>query len=94
MVYAEYPLEALEKGISGTVTVNIEVNAGSDVTTVGAISGPQELRAKCGPPRSQSRSRVGRTRLVDSPGGIGRGRLPWLESPESDAEVKADVVRR
>jgi TonB family protein len=44
-VYAEYPLDALEKGISGTVTVNIVVNAAGDVTTAGVISGPQELRA-------------------------------------------------
>jgi TonB family protein len=45
MAYAEYPIEALEKGISGTVTVNIVVNAAGDVTSAGVISGPQELRA-------------------------------------------------
>jgi protein TonB len=44
MAYAEYPMEALEKGISGTVTVNIVVNAAGDVTTAGVTSGPQELR--------------------------------------------------
>jgi TonB family protein len=43
--YAEYPIEALEKGISGTVAVNIAVNAAGDVTSAGVISGPQELRA-------------------------------------------------
>jgi TonB family protein len=45
MVYAEYPIEALEKGINGTVIVNLAVNAAGDVTSAGVISGPQELRA-------------------------------------------------
>src|SRR5262249_48116250 len=42
--YAEYPLDALEKGVSGTVTVNIAVSAAGDVTTAAVTSGPQELR--------------------------------------------------
>jgi TonB family protein len=44
VAYAEYPLDALEKGIRGTVVVNIAVNAAGDVTSAGVISGPQELR--------------------------------------------------
>jgi TonB family protein len=43
--YAEYPADALEKGISGTVTVNIAINPAGDVSTAGVIDGPQELRA-------------------------------------------------
>jgi TonB family protein len=43
--YAEYPQDALEKGIGGTVLVDIAVNATGDVTTAAVVSGPQELRA-------------------------------------------------
>ena len=43
--YAEYPQDALEKGISGTVLVDIVVNPAGDVTTGAVVSGPQELRA-------------------------------------------------
>jgi TonB family protein len=43
--YAEYPQDALEKRISGTVIVDIVVNPAGDVTTGAVVSGPQELRA-------------------------------------------------
>jgi TonB family protein len=42
---AEYPADALEKGIAGTVLVAITVNAAGQVTTASVVSGPQELRA-------------------------------------------------
>lgn len=45
MVYPEYPHDALERGIRGTVIVDITVNAAGDVTTAAVASGPQELRA-------------------------------------------------
>jgi TonB family protein len=44
-VYPEYPQDALERGIKGTVIVDITVNAAGDVTTAAVESGPQELRA-------------------------------------------------
>ena len=44
-VYAEYPQDALERGIHGTVVVDITVNAAGEVTTAAVASGPQELRA-------------------------------------------------
>ena len=44
-VYPEYPQDALERGIQGTVVVDITVNAAGDVTTAAVASGPQELRA-------------------------------------------------
>jgi TonB family protein len=43
--YPEYPQDALESGIRGTVIVDITVNAAGDVTTAAVASGPQELRA-------------------------------------------------
>jgi TonB family protein len=43
--YADYPQDALERGIRGTVLVDITVNAAGDVTTAAVVSGPQELRA-------------------------------------------------
>ena len=43
--YPEYPQDALERGIRGTVIVDITVNAAGDVTTAAVASGPQELRA-------------------------------------------------
>ena len=45
MGFAEYPLEALEKGIRGTVRVAITVSPAGQVTTASVVSGPQELRA-------------------------------------------------
>lgn len=45
MVYPEYPHDALERGIKGTVVVDIAVNAAGDVSTAAVASGPQELRA-------------------------------------------------
>jgi TonB family protein len=42
---SEYPADALEKRISGTVMVAITVNAAGQVTTASIVSGPQELRA-------------------------------------------------
>ena len=45
MVYPEYPQDALERGIRGTVIVDITVNAAGDVSTGAVASGPQELRA-------------------------------------------------
>lgn len=44
-VYPEYPQDALERGIRGTVVVDITVNAAGEVTTAAVASGPQELRA-------------------------------------------------
>jgi TonB family protein len=44
-VYPEYPQDALERGIKGTVVVDITVNAEGVVTTAAVASGPQELRA-------------------------------------------------
>ncbi len=44
-IYAEYPQDAIEKGISGTVLVDIVVSPAGDVTTGAVVSGPQELRA-------------------------------------------------
>jgi TonB family protein len=44
-VYPEYPQDALERGIQGTVVVDVTVNAAGDVTTAAVASGPQELRA-------------------------------------------------
>jgi len=44
-VYPEYPQDALERGIQGTVVVDVTVNAAGDVTTAAVESGPQELRA-------------------------------------------------
>ena len=44
-VYPEYPQDALERGIKGTVIVDITVNAAGDVSTAAVASGPQELRA-------------------------------------------------
>ena len=44
-VYPEYPHDALERGIRGTVIVDITVNAAGDVTTAAVVNGPQELRA-------------------------------------------------
>ena len=43
--YPEYPQDALERGIRGTVIVDITVNAAGDVTTAAVASGPQELHA-------------------------------------------------
>jgi TonB family protein len=43
--YPEYPLDALERGIRGTVIVDITVNTAGDVSTAAVASGPQELRA-------------------------------------------------
>ena len=45
MVYPEYPQDALERGIRGTVIVDITVNPAGEVTTAAVASGPQELRA-------------------------------------------------
>ena len=44
-VYPEYPQDALARGISGTVVVDVTVNAAGDVTTAAVASGPQEFRA-------------------------------------------------
>ena len=44
-VYPEYPQDALERGIRGTVIVDITVNPAGEVTTAAVASGPQELRA-------------------------------------------------
>jgi TonB family protein len=44
-VYPEYPQDAMERGIQGTVVVDIVVNAAGDVSTASVASGPQELRA-------------------------------------------------
>ena len=44
-VYPGYPQDALERGIRGTVVVEITVNPAGDVTTAAVESGPQELRA-------------------------------------------------
>lgn len=44
-VYPEYPQDALERGIRGTVVVDITVNAAGEVTTAAVDSGPPELRA-------------------------------------------------
>ena len=44
-VYPEYPQGALERGIQGTVVVDVTVNAAGDVTTAAVESGPQELHA-------------------------------------------------
>jgi TonB family protein len=43
--YPEYPQDALERGIRGTVIVDVTVNAAGDVSTAAVASGPQELRA-------------------------------------------------
>lgn len=43
--YAEYPQDAIEKGISGTVVVDIVVSAAGDVSGGAVVSGPQELHA-------------------------------------------------
>lgn len=43
--YADYPIEALEKGVSGTVTVNITINSAGEVSTAAVTDGPQALRA-------------------------------------------------
>jgi TonB family protein len=43
--YAEYPAEALEKRISGTVRVNITINPAGEVSTADVVAGPAELRA-------------------------------------------------
>jgi TonB family protein len=45
MGFAEYPADALERGIRGTVIVAITVNAAGQVTTASIVSGPPELRA-------------------------------------------------
>jgi TonB family protein len=45
MVYPDYPQDALERGIRGTVAVEITVNAAGEVTTAAVASGPQELHA-------------------------------------------------
>jgi TonB family protein len=45
MTPAEYPPDALAKGIRGTVMVDITINPAGDVTTASVVSGPQELRA-------------------------------------------------
>jgi TonB family protein len=44
-VYPEYPHDALERAVKGTVIVDITVNASGEVTTAAVESGPQELRA-------------------------------------------------
>ncbi len=44
-VYPEYPQDALERGIKGTVVVDITIDAAGDVTTAAVAGGPQELRA-------------------------------------------------
>jgi len=44
-VYPEYPQDALERGIQGTVVVDITINPSGDVTTAAVASGPQELHA-------------------------------------------------
>jgi beta-lactamase regulating signal transducer with metallopeptidase domain len=43
--FAEYPVDALEKGIHGTVHINLAISPAGDVTTATVIEGPQELRA-------------------------------------------------
>jgi TonB family protein len=45
VAYADYPSEALEKQISGTVKATIVVDAAGDVTMADVTSGPVELRA-------------------------------------------------
>lgn len=45
LAFAEYPQDAFERGIKGTVTVDITVGASGDVTTAAVVSGPPELRA-------------------------------------------------
>ena len=45
VAYADYPPEALDKQISGTVKATIVVNAAGDVTMADVTSGPAELRA-------------------------------------------------
>jgi TonB family protein len=45
MTPAEYPPDALAKGIRGMVTVDITINPAGDVTTASVVSGPQELRS-------------------------------------------------
>ena len=44
MGFAEYPVDALEKGIHGVVTVAITINPSGQVTTASVITGPPELR--------------------------------------------------
>jgi TonB family protein len=44
LAFTEYPIDALEKGIRGLVTVDITVNAAGSVTTAAVVSGPQEFR--------------------------------------------------
>jgi TonB family protein len=44
-VYPEYPQDALDRGIQGTVVVDITVNVAGDVTTAAVASGPRELHA-------------------------------------------------
>jgi TonB family protein len=44
MGFAEYPVDAFEKGIRGTVMVSITVNPAGQVTTAFVVSGPPELR--------------------------------------------------
>ena len=45
MTPAEYPPDALAKGIRGTVMVDITINPAGDVTTASVVSGPPELRS-------------------------------------------------
>ena len=45
MGFAEYPVEALEKGISGTVRIAITVSPSGTVTTASVVDGPEALRA-------------------------------------------------
>jgi TonB family protein len=45
VAYSEYPPEALDKQISGTVKAAIVVNSAGEVTMADVTSGPQELRA-------------------------------------------------
>lgn len=44
MTPAEYPREALARGIRGQVTVDITVSPAGDVTTASVVGGPSELR--------------------------------------------------
>jgi protein TonB len=45
MPYAEYPQDAIERRISGTVVVDIVVNRAGEVSTAAVVGGPQELRS-------------------------------------------------
>jgi TonB family protein len=40
----EYPPDAIAKGVSGTVVVQVKLDGGGNVTDASAVSGPEELR--------------------------------------------------